>query len=227
MISCVFMSCAAFPKRTTQLPAVSYTIDESAGLSLPQRVAPGGFAVPPPVSSPVSILGRGRVGSKVLADFLCRSNPEIDSNFARELAQIYIEEASLEGVNSDVAFSQMCLETGFLAFGGLVTSDMNNFCGLGSIGPGQKGEHFPTPRIGVRAQIQHLKAYATDAPLLNELVDPRYRYVRYGTAPTIDGLAGTWAADKDYGRKLKSIIDRLTLFSHNPSSPVGMTSAAL
>ena len=36
-----------------------------------------------------------------------------------------------KGSNSDVAFAQMCLETGFLRFGGLVTMDMNNFCGLG------------------------------------------------------------------------------------------------
>jgi hypothetical protein len=86
---------------------------------------------------------------------------------------------------------------------------MNNFAGLGSIGPGQPGERFPSPRIGVRAQIQHLKAYATEERPKQALVDPRYRYVRYGSAPTIDALAGTWAADRGYSGKIKNVLERL------------------
>jgi hypothetical protein len=112
-------------------------------------------------------------------------------------------------VNHDLAFAQMCLETGFLRYGNLVTPDMNNFCGLGSIGPNQRGEVFPDPRIGVRAHIQHLKAYATEEPLRQDLVDPRYRWVKYGHAPTLDGLAGTWASDKEYAKKIRSILERL------------------
>jgi hypothetical protein len=110
----------------------------------------------------------------------------------------------------------MCLETGFLRYGGLVTPDMNNFCGLGSTGPGQPGEYFPSPRIGIRAHIQHLKAYATDAPLRQDLVDPRYFYVRYGSAPTLDGLAGSWATDRDYSKKIRSILERLYTFAFAP-----------
>jgi hypothetical protein len=45
--------------------------------------------------------------------------------------------------------------------------------------------------------------------LRRELVDPRYRWVRYGSAPTIAGLAGTWAADREYAHKLRSILERL------------------
>jgi hypothetical protein len=110
----------------------------------------------------------------------------------------------------------MCLETGFLRYGGLVTADMNNFCGLGSTGPGQPGEHFPSPRIGARAHIQHLKAYATDAPLRQDLVDPRYFYVRYGSAPTLNGLAGSWAADREYAKKIRNILQRLYAFAFAP-----------
>jgi hypothetical protein len=124
-----------------------------------------------------------------------------------------VEEAAAEGVNHDVAFAQMCLETGFLRFGGLVQAEMNNFCGLGSIGPGQPGERFSEPRIGVRAHIQHLKAYATEEPLKQALVDPRYRYVRPGSSPLIKGLAGTWAADKGYAEKITGILERLYTFS--------------
>jgi len=131
---------------------------------------------------------------------------------------MYVEEAAIEGVNHDMAFAQMILETGFLRFGGLVTPDMNNFAGLGSTGlPGPSGPErglvFPSPRIGVRAQIQHLKAYASEAPLNQELVNPRYRFVRRGSSPTIKGLAGTWAADPAYADKINAILERLYEFS--------------
>jgi hypothetical protein len=98
---------------------------------------------------------------------------------------------------------------------------MNNFCGLGAIDASQQGAHFPSPQIGARAHIQHLKAYATDAPLRQELVDPRYRLVRYGSAPTLDGLAGSWAADRDYSRKIRSILERLYAFALTPPEPAG------
>lgn len=161
----------------------------------------------PPV--PVYIMGNGLAAASDLYEFLISENPEAEKSFVEGLAFIYAEEAAIEGVNHDVAFAQMCLETGFLRFGGLVTPDMNNFCGLGAIGPGQPGLSFPTPRMGARAHIQHLKAYATEAPLEQELVDPRYRFVRLGSSPAITGLAGTWAADKSYAEKINRILERL------------------
>ncbi|GHV87746.1 hypothetical protein AGMMS50267_01060 [Spirochaetia bacterium] len=144
-----------------------------------------------------------------MAAYLSGINRHVQRTFVEELAQIYVEEAAVEGINHDVAFAQMCLETGYLRYGGIVTPDMNNFCGLGAFGTGQYTERFPNPRIGVRAQIQHLKAYATDEPLQQKLVDPRNRYVRYGSAPTIAGLAGTWATDPDYAQKIISILEHL------------------
>ncbi|MDR3114504.1 MAG: glucosaminidase domain-containing protein [Treponema sp.] len=163
-------------------------------------------------------MGQGRTAPDKLASFLLASNPEAEASFVKNLAAIYVEEAGIEGVNHDVAFAQMCLETGFLRYGNLVTPDMNNFCGLGSVGPGQPGEWFPDPQTGVRAQIQHLKAYATEAPLKQELVDPRYRWVRYGSVPGITGLAGTWSADRFYGDKIKGILERLYRFSFGETS---------
>ncbi|MDR0732356.1 MAG: glucosaminidase domain-containing protein [Treponema sp.] len=149
---------------------------------------------------------------EALSGFLLSINPGAGEDFSVELARFYTEEAEIEGVNHDVAFAQMCLETGFLRYGNLVTADMNNFCGLGAIGVEQRGERFTEPRIGVRAHIQHLKAYATEEPLRQDLVDPRYRWVRYGSAPTIYGLAGTWARDTEYAEKIKSILERLYRF---------------
>jgi hypothetical protein len=164
-------------------------------------------------ATPEAILGAGAVPEKHLKDFLLTINPRADGGFVAELAGYYVAEAEIEGINHDVAFAQMCLETGFLRFGGLVIPEMNNFCGLGALGPERPGEYFESPKTGVRAHIQHLKAYATGDPLKQDLVDPRYRYVRKGTAPTIDGLAGSWAADQDYAFKLRDILKRLYFFS--------------
>jgi hypothetical protein len=148
-------------------------------------------------------------------------NSDVDPEFVRDLSRFYVEEAAREGIDHDVAFAQMCLETGFLRYGGLVTADMNNFCGLGAIGPEHPGERFSSPQIGVRAQIQHLKGYATQDPLSQELVDPRYKYVRYGSAPTIEGLAGTWAADRLYAGKIADILRRL--YANDESAAAAVT----
>jgi len=175
---------------------------------------------PPPVTAPTErpvppehIMGKGIVPQEKLAAFLLQTNAGVDGDFVRALAGYYVEEAAIEGVNHDVAFAQMCLETGFLRYGGLVTPDMNNFCGLGAIGPEETGLFFPDPRTGVRAHIQHLQAYAASEPLNQALVDPRYRYVQRGSSPTIHGLAGTWAADRSYNVKIARILKNLYEFS--------------
>jgi hypothetical protein len=169
----------------------------------------------PPEEKQIHILGTGKASAEVLSAFLLRHNPALGKSFTDAFVVFYIEEARAEGVNADVAFAQMCVETGFLSFQGQVTPDMNNFAGLGTTAPGVNGERFASPRIGVRAQIQHLKAYATDEPLKGELVDPRYKLVRYGSAPTVAALSGKWAVDKNYGRKIQSIMERLYSFSES------------
>jgi hypothetical protein len=47
-------------------------------------------------------------------------------------------------------------------------------------------------------------------------VDPRYFYVRYGSAPTLDGLTGSWAADREYSKKIRNILKRLYAFAFAP-----------
>jgi hypothetical protein len=126
------------------------------------------------------------------------------------LPQLYVEEAALEGVNHDVAFCQMCLETGFLEFGGDVDPAQNNFCGLGATGGGAQGAVFADARTGVKAHIQHLKAYGSDQPIARPpIVDPRFHLVRRNVAPSVHGLSGRWASDPRYGEKIMSLIRKL------------------
>ena len=162
---------------------------------------------------PSYIMGEGNVSADRMAAFFLLNNPAVDSSYIISLARIYIEEASFEGVNHDIAFSQMCLETGFLRYGGDVKPEQYNFAGMGAVGGGAPGLSFPDPRTGVRAQIQHLKAYGSAEPLNEPLVNPRFRYVRRGCSPTIEGLAGTWAADRQYAVKINTILQRLYDFS--------------
>ncbi|MFM6201305.1 MAG: cell wall hydrolase, partial [Dolichospermum sp.] len=96
-----------------------------------------------------------------------------------------------------------------LRFGTDIKPQQNNFAGLGAAGGASKGASFPSARIGVRAHIQHLKAYASLEPLVQEQVDPRFRFVTRGVAPSIHQLSGRWSADLDYGTKIISIIRRL------------------
>ena len=188
----VLASCAATPTVREAPPPI---------ITEPER--------PPRPPVPAYIMGAGLMQPIDMSSFLLVINPGADREFVEKLARLYVEEAAIEGVNHDIAFAQMSLETGFLRFGNLVTPEMYNFAGLGAIGPGQHGLSFPDPRTGVRAHIQHLKAYGSDEPLSQELVNPRFRFVRRGSSPTIRGLAGTWAADPNYADKINDILERL------------------
>jgi hypothetical protein len=155
---------------------------------------------------------RGIKNEKQLYKFFIEKNPKASKKTVRKLAKLYISEASTEGINSDCAFVQMCLETGFLEYGNLVKPDWNNYCGLGAIDASNPGEQFASPKEGVRAHIQHLHAYATteEKLLVNQCIDRRYKYVKpRGKAKTVFELAGTWAADKSYGQKLDALLSCL------------------
>ena len=156
-----------------------------------------------------SIMGRGKLKASALAEFLHRNNTAVSFREALGIAKIYMEEANAEGVNYDIAFSQMCLETGFLRFGGTVLPRQNNFAGLGVLNNKTKGFSFRDIRLGIRAHIQHLKAYASLKKLHHELVDPRFRFVKRGSIKVVDGLSGKWAADKRYGKKIRYLLGRL------------------
>ena len=130
-----------------------------------------------------------------------------------EFCQMYFEEAKDEGVKAQVAFAQTMLETNFLKYTGDVKPNQYNYAGIGATGGGEPGNSFTSVRIGIRAQIQHLKGYATSEPLNKPCVDPRYQYINpKGKAPTVEGLAGTWAADKNYGEKILKNLSSLSKY---------------
>jgi len=158
---------------------------------------------------PIPIASCGRAQVNNLVRFFTETNPRIGISYLTRLARAYIEEAAAEGINSDIAFCQMVHETDYLRFGDDVKPGQNNFCGLGATGKDEPGLSFPSVEIGVRAHIQHLKAYANARPLRKKLVDPRFDQVSRSQAPYIEYLAGTWATDPQYGVKLKRKLQAL------------------
>ncbi|MDX2243149.1 MAG: glucosaminidase domain-containing protein [Leptolyngbyaceae cyanobacterium bins.302] len=154
------------------------------------------------------ISGRGHTTEVQMLMFLKARN-EVGLSRFPDIARLYLEEGMNEGIRYDVAFAQMCVETEFLQFGGSSKPSQNNFGGLGTVGGNPEGASFPSRRIGVRAHIQHLKAYANTEPLREEIVDPRFNLVIRGGAPTIAHLTGRWSADPHYSDRILAVLRQL------------------
>ena len=148
-----------------------------------------------------AIMGKAQATASQMATFCLNKNasPQLPSCTVEELARMFIEEGEAEGVRGDVAFAQSLHETGYFKFGGIVLPSQNNYAGIGALNGNATGQaaSFPDPRTGVRAQIQHLKAYASTEALVNECVDPRFSLVVRGVAPYVEWLG---AADNPQGR---------------------------
>ena len=137
---------------------------------------------------------------------------------AHDEAEPETEEAEAEDIRAEVAFTQAMKETGFLQFGGDVSIEQFNFAGIGTTGGGVPGNSYPDVRTGVRAQIQHLKAYATDEPLNQTCVDNRYEYVKKASAPYVQWLGqkenpegAGWATGENYGYDIAGMLQHLLL----------------
>ena len=135
-----------------------------------------------------------------------------------QFCQIYYEEAEAEGVRVEVAFAQAMKETGWLQYGGIVNIGQFNFAGIGALDGNSSGQcaSFRDVREGVRAQIQHLKAYGCDQALNNAQVDPRFHLVTRGSAPYVEWLGVNenpkhvgWATAPGYGSGIVGMIKTL------------------
>ena len=142
-----------------------------------------------------------------------------DAPTLEKFCQIYVEEANAEGINGAIAFTQAMKETAWLKFGGDVKIEQNNFAGLGTTGGGVAGASFATVREGIRAQIQHLKAYGSKNALKNECVDPRFSLVARGSALYVEWLGQKenpnrygWATSKGYGIDIVKMVKNLQTY---------------
>ena len=169
---CLPLSAAEAAAKSTVMQAVrGYSLDEL-------------IYCPPDDCFGTSIFGEPELTAADLDNFVKQINPQ-----APQVGQFYVEFGRMLGIRGDIAFAQAVLETGFFRY---IPIEQNNFAGIGAVGGGELGHFFSSPE-GVRAQIEHLWAYATKQPLPIQPVDPRFYMVRRGCAPTWEALGGKWA----------------------------------
>ena len=162
------------------------------------------------------IMGTAVATAAQMQSYIQSVNPSVAQSVI-DMIPLYLSEGAVEGVRGDIAFSQSCLETGNFSFSGsAVTLGQNNFCGMGVTSSSLKGNSFDTPQLGIRAQIQHLKAYGSKDALKNALVDPHFQYVTRGCAEYVEWLGQQenpdgkgWAVGAGYGSKILTILQKL------------------
>ena len=139
-----------------------------------------------------------------------------------ELAAAFLDEGSAQGVRGDIAFAQSMLETGYLRYGGQVKPADLNFSGLGACDSCTRGLTFPSAQLGVRAQIQHLYAYAAagadPAVLARPQADIRFTNVQpYGKAALWEQMGnGNWATGPDYATKVLTVWRSMLAYAGVP-----------
>lgn len=164
----------------------------------------------------LKIMGKAKATVEQLQAYIKKVNPTVAESVIK-MIPLYISEGEIEGVRGDIAFAQSCLETGNFTFNGsAVTLDQNNFAGIGVTENDMKGNSWKTPLLGIRAQIQHLKAYASDQGLKQTCVDSRFLYVVRDCAEYVEYLGIQenphhygWAAGKNYGQEIIQILNEI------------------
>jgi hypothetical protein len=175
----------------------------------------------------MSIRGTSQLSAKQLVAWFDGRQPRPTGLYSatvpvETLARLFIDEAAAERVRGDVAFVQSVVETGWFRFGGPVAGWMNNFAGIGVTDRNPVPAVFPDARTGVRAQIQHLRAYADAGayacavpPLAFPCVDPRFNLVvPKGRAPNWNDLGnGKWATSATYAASILSLYSEALRFN--------------
>lgn len=176
-----------------------------------------------------NIMGTSSVTALQLSNFYKAMNKKYPSYYSQndkeaktieDFCKIYVEECKKEDVRVEVAFAQAMVETGYLSFGGDVDISQYNFAGMGATGNGVKGNSFSTVRLGIRAQVQHLKCYASTDKLNGDRVDPRWGEWLRGKAPYVEWLSipnnpyGTgWAGSATYAEVIKGIMENINKYN--------------
>jgi hypothetical protein len=197
----------------------------AAGCGLPAGPPP-----PPVTGATLTVMGTSHVTVKQMVAWFDAQTSHASGWKAGEplgtVAQRYLDEAGAEHVAGDVAFVQAVLETGWFRFdGSSVPPSYNNFAGIGATDVNPMPAQFISVQQGIRAQIQHLRAYAdptmttcTAPPLTDPCVDPRFDLVSpKGKAPLWRQMGnGNWATDPNYAAKIWALYTSMLSFNHVP-----------
>ena len=162
------------------------------------------------VNTSRSVMGVGSLNPQRVIVYANKKNRAL-SNSDKNIINEYFKEASYEGVNVDIAIAQVLYWTDCFKKRERVAT--NNFCGLSRI-DGWNGR-FPYKMRdgmieGVRAHIQHLKAYAKETPK-QTIVDPRFKlaFDRGIRGIKFDQVYRIWSEDPRYGQRIENILREL------------------
>lgn len=217
------------------LIAVASLALPAGALAQAQAPAPagGGTTAPATGTTPTGavtpVMGQSRLSGDQIASWFAKQKitPAITIPMA-ELARIFVDEGNAQNIRGDIAFAQSILETGWFRYeGSMVKPADNNYSGLGACDSCSRGNIYPTPADGVRAQIQHLWAYADPNAdprrTARPLTDVRFTYVRpYGKAPSWEAMGnGNWATGGGYTEKILALYS--SMLRHNGLEPTTTT----
>jgi hypothetical protein len=174
--------------------------------------------------------GQGSVtpNSKLLADprapsgqaeryLLAQSHGQYSEDDVRRIVRLYYTTARTVGLDPLLVVAQMSEETGHLT-SFWSQRPRRNLAGIGVTGKRGEGLSFPDLGTAVRAHTGRLLGYAlrsgegtpAQAQLIKEALAFRPLPDDFrGIAPTLQGLAGTWAADPEYAAKVAAVANEI------------------
>lgn len=166
------------------------------------------------------IMSAATVTLTTVLDNIASDEPQVADVFTDAIVPELWTAAVDHGVDPVGAIAQAAKETGWGRFGGAITAEWRNTCGLKNTRPLFPGvddgdqplahARFPSWRVGALAHVQHLAAYA-GRPVSGLIVDPRYWLVLNSgrPVPEFEGLSGRWAPSPTYGQGIVNIAARL------------------
>jgi len=153
------------------------------------------------VNTSRSVMGTGSTNPQRVIAYAARKRNSALSNTEIVIINEYFNEARYEGVNVDLAIAQMLYATDYFR-----NRERMATCNYG----GLSGASFQNWTIGVRAHIQHLKAYGRQRPN-RELVDPRFSFAWDRGSPgiTFDQVYPIWSQKPNYRQNIEEILRNL------------------
>ena len=171
-----------------------------------------------PVTVQSGLLDPPRATRKTLERYmLARQHGKYSDADVRDILGKYTTTCKAAGLDPLLVVSQMVLETGNL-MSDWSQAPRRNPAGIGVTGKPGAGVSFSNWDKAVRAHVGRLLAYAlpkdSGTPAQRKLIDEALKVRplpenRLGCAPTLKGLAGTWATDPKYADKISGVANEI------------------
>jgi len=159
------------------------------------------------ITNSTSFIGYTEVSvDQLVGIFIKKGSSKVEK--AMRIAPLYIKYAKIFNLRADIAWAQMCHETGFLEYTGDVKPEQNNFAGIGATGGGVPGNSFASEELGIIAHLAHLAWYYYPNHVnqyCGTTYDPRHfggTHYKYTGDTSVGFLNGRWAPGATYTSKI-------------------------